>query len=404
MKLILINLLESILLTWFLLSFSFINQHKNIGAFVLILFNFSVITISNYIIVYDIFLTTFLLLFDAYILYFFSINTFYESLLITCIESVFLSFVNGISFSVCHFIDSINIYWFSKILYFILSFFVIRFLKNKVFLFEKKLILIITIILFSLQFIMGHLYQIYFFYESDYPDLIIIFLLFEICVIAFVFILLEMAELYQFNVTSEKWKQSQEYGKDITFLYNEIKIAKHDLKHIYQLLYFYLRNHKYEEMNQFLLIKEQNVNEIPSFVNSSNDIINQCVNNRLIVAYRNNIQIECTIDVHQKIAMESKDLNELLLNLLDYGISCCSKKESFVFNVIQEVGSLTFQLKNLICENHFQNEKNKLLYSRIQKIVYLYHGIIEDDFGGSLSIKITENTIKRSDRNECSHY
>ena len=136
MEWVIINLIESFLLTWFVTSILDIKSHKIwIYRIFMISMNFTIITISNYSNFYDILLTSLLIILNSIISYYFTYNKINEIVLVLCIESVFNAlviiltvFINEI-FDLKQYFDLIT-----KIFYLVLGkMFLSYFNKNKVF-------------------------------------------------------------------------------------------------------------------------------------------------------------------------------------------------------------------------------------------------------------------------------
>lgn len=379
MELIIINIIESILLTWFISSLLIVRKRKLLYQFIVILVNFSIITISNYIFIYDLFLTTNLIICNTLISYYFAENDFPEILFIVCLESTYYNLMNSLSIIINNsfgFLDAIIL---SKVLYLIFACFVVSFLKKKELFFNKQLYYILSAILYGVHFVISHLVTIYITFEYRYPDLLISLFIFSVVIIGLFYVIVSISDIFKTNLSYENLKSKQENDIIITSLYNEIKIAKHDVKHVYQLLNYYIQQQDYKAIDNLILEKTNQVDKVPVLINSSNELINVIINNKLIQAYTREIQVRCDILIQKKIAVTDFDLNELLSNALDNALENCTEKGNISIKINQKEQILSIAISNSIAKKtDFKTKKNPKYHGfglkSINKIVSKYHG------------------------------
>lgn len=161
MEWIIINFIEAILISWFISSLLDVEKNKNVYRFILFVVNFSIITLSNYISMYDLFLTTFIIITNTFISYYFVNNEWYEILFVVCLEAVYNVAIIVITVIIINIFGIPNIDLLSKILYFIFGIFILKYLRNNKFSFNKKIYLMISFILFCLQMVFGHFLLIF---------------------------------------------------------------------------------------------------------------------------------------------------------------------------------------------------------------------------------------------------
>lgn len=152
MELIIINIVESILMTLFMTYLLTINKNKHLCRIILILSNFAVITAVNYIDFENLFLTTFLIFMNTSILKLFSKQSWYEILFVVCLESLYLSFTGAISMILRYTIENFPVVVFSKVLYAALMPLVIILIKKRELYFNKTLYLILSLIIIFFSF------------------------------------------------------------------------------------------------------------------------------------------------------------------------------------------------------------------------------------------------------------
>lgn len=384
MNAVIINFVESILLTWFLSSLLEFDAKKYHYQMVMIITNFTIITISNYIFIYDLLLTTNLIIINTLISKYFSSNDWAEIFFVICLENTFLNLANSLAIVINSKIVIFDAIVLSKVLYFVLGIFVIYYLKKKELYFNKKLYYLLSVVLFVLHFVISHLVIIYITFEYQYQDLIISFILFIVFTIGIFYILLQMSELYKSNLAYSKLKQKQENEVILKSLYNEIKIAKHDLKHVYQLLHLYMQQQSYEKINSLLENKLNTLDEIPTLINSKNELINIILNMKLIQAYTKGIHSQCEIAVTEKKVMNDYDLNELLSNLLENAVENCIPNGVISIQLLQDETTFSIKIENSITnKTDFKTKKDPRHHGfgikSVKRIVERYHGNLSFD-------------------------
>ena len=147
-----LNIIESILLTWFVSSLLDIKQKKYLYQFLLIVTNSLLIEISNIYQPYDLILTTIVIANITFISHFFVYNSISQIIFVGCLESVTYCFSSCLCLLVLEYVSP-DI--FIKIIYLLLSFIIIRLFKKVVNEFDDQLFYLLSSMLFVIHFLMS---------------------------------------------------------------------------------------------------------------------------------------------------------------------------------------------------------------------------------------------------------
>lgn len=383
MEWIIINVFESILLTWFLTSLVHIKRKKGLYRFLICILNLTIITLSNYINMYDIFLTSFLIICNVSLSYLFVEESLNELFFICCFENVFNSFTIILSVMINYIFHLEIVHPLGKIIYFILALLLIKYMKNKIFFYNQNIYLVIGIILFGLHFIMQNLLQVYLILKVEIPELIISFVMLFCCVIGLLIILSKVAQMNKDQQEYEKLKQDIKNEKTLLYLYEQLKITKHDLKHDYQLLQYYLNEKDYSKVQELISSKKDIVDSMPTLLSTHNKLLNTVINGKILEAYSKNIKVESVISIHDINFIHDYDLNTLLSNVLDNAIE--NNNEGIIrINIVQDNLLLHIKVSNTVNPQKYSpelitqkdNQNHGFGLKSINRIVKKYQGII----------------------------
>ena len=352
-----LNIIESILLTWFVSSLLDIKQKKYLYQFLLIVTNSLLIEISNIYQPYDLILTTIVIANITFISHFFVYNSISQIIFVGCLESVTYCFSSCLCLLVLEYVSP-DI--FIKIIYLLLSFIIIRLFKKVVNEFDDQLFYLLSSMLFVIHFLMSLFVQIYFILSYTLDELLIAAILLIVTAGLFLIIIMKISQLYNTSLEYQKLKQEKENSKILQSLYNEIKITKHDLKHDYQLLSYYIKQEDYQQLHEFLNMKQNDMSDIPILIQSPCELLNTILNNKMIEAYSRKIQILTEISVNKEIGIEDYDLCEILGNMLDNAIENSSENDQIHITIKQDDFFLHIVVSNPIKDVvDFQTKKDK---------------------------------------------
>lgn len=381
MNWIFVNFIEGLMFAWFVTSFLQTKQKKWILYTILFVYNFSMITLSNYISMYDLFLKSFLIMTNTLICHYFTKNTIYECFFYLNLESLLLVLSASIATlinSVFPWLDTVIV---SKVSYFILGFMFIKLTRNNDIYFSDKMYLLFSFILFGLQYVSQLFLLTHIFFENDNTTFSYTVLVLLACIIGTVVLFFKMADLFQSKQSYERLKTERANEVVLSSVYENMMIVKHDLKHDYLLLDSYCKNKEYDKIESYLSDKIGHLEKSPSLIHCQNDLINTITNNKLIYAYTKNIQVECEISVDNTMNVKEYDLHELLSNLLDNAIENTKHSNKIQLKIIQDRISLFIKVINPINEySNLQTKKDKKYHGyglkSIDNIVKKYDGHI----------------------------
>ena len=352
MEWIIINVIESILLSWFISSLVDIKCKKWLYRFLLAVVNLSIITLSNYINMYDIFLTSFLIVCNVLISLCFVSNDISFLIFIMCLENVFNSTTIILSVIINNVFNLNIIHILGKFIYFVLGLLLSRYLKKSMFFLKNKSLYILSIVLFGIHFVMQHFLQIYLILSVQVPELLISFIMLFLCVIGLFMLLVRVSYVSRQEEEYKRLKQEKKNEETLSYLYDQLKITKHD----FDLLNYYVEVNNYEKIKDFIISRKTMIDYMPTLIQSNNNLLNTIINNKIIQAHTKNIQVECHIIVNEFINMVDYDLNELLSNILDNAIENCLTQGRIIIDIVQEDLFLHIRVKNDNSSKNFSKE------------------------------------------------
>ena len=222
---------------------------------------------------------------------------------------------------------------------------------------------------------------------------IIIFNIFIINIIVFIilkYINIQYEELLRKELAFKGFEQQRTDIEAINYKYNWLKKKNHEVKHVMQLMEYYIENNQYEKIKQIINIKdlEKNIRDDEA-VYVGNPIINYILNRNINICNKNNIDIKCNV-MGTVDGIADIDLYILISNLIDNSVEAVKKiKEALISILIYsneryiyiEIGNST---DNNVMKNNPKmktTKDNKLLHGygieNIRDIINKYHGEIE---------------------------
>ena len=236
-----VNIIEGFMLASFLVSVMDIKKKKSLYFISLFISSTFIITLSNYISIYDLFLTSIIIIVNVLISYIFVENDIREIFLYVCTETLVSALSNV--FAVIIFENRMALIISSKSFYIIMALFIIYLLRKRKIVYNTKIYMFLSLIMIMLQFIISNFIQLYLFFLNDYQELKLTLIFLILIILLVLFMLIYISDLYQTKQEYEKLKYIKESDEIIKNLYNEVKITKHDIKHVYEMLGYYIKNH-----------------------------------------------------------------------------------------------------------------------------------------------------------------
>ena len=252
---------------------------------------------------------------------------------------------------------------------------------------QIRIFYILIVVLFGLYCITLLFTQEYLALNFDTPELIKMFGILLLCLLGVFILLLYLFDLNNKKEKYEKLKQQQENKQTLLHIYDQLKMTKHDLKHDYQLIDYYLNQKDYIKIKELINNHSNLISSIPVLVKTNNQLIDAIINNKIINADMKHIKVECLINVPQQFHIQDYILNDLLSNILDNAIENCPENGLIKVNIIYEQQILHIQVENDIDQLFDQTLKTKkdrkyhgYGLKSIRRIVNQYHGNLDIDY------------------------
>lgn len=121
------------------------------------------------------------------------------------------------------------------------------------------------------------------------------------------------------NEVLEKYYREQEESN------NEIRKLRHDFNNHILCMSSLAKNNNLDDLNIYLANINNYLADYGIYVKSGNDIVDAVLNNKMLLARKNNIDIKISAYVPEKINISHMDLCAILSNLLDNAIESCLK-------------------------------------------------------------------------------
>lgn len=385
-----VNIIEGFMLASFLVSVMDIKKKKSLYFISLFISSTFIITLSNYISIYDLFLTSIIIFVNVLISYIFVENDIREIFLYVCTETLVSALSNV--FAVIIFENRMALIISSKSFYVIMALFIIYLLRKRKIVYNTKIYMFLSLIMIMLQFIISNFIQLYLFFLNDYQELKLTLIFLILIILLVLFMLIYISDLYQTKQEYEKLKYIKESDEIIKNLYNEVKIAKHDMKHVYEMLGYYISNHEYTKLSKFIDDKQENINKVPVLIQTDNEIVNMILNNKIMKAYSHNLNVEFEVSLKKEIFINDCDINDLLSNALDNAIDYNIENGNIQIKIIQEEAYIYISIKNSTENKEMLTKKNITDHGfgikSIKRICNKYNGVMET------SLKNTEFTLQ----------
>lgn len=385
-----VNIIEGFMLASFLVSVMDIKKKKSLYFISLFISSTFIITLSNYISIYDLFLTSIIIIVNVLISYIFVENDIREIFLYVCTETLVSALSNV--FAVIIFENRMALIISSKSFYIIMALFIIYLLRKRKIVYNTKIYMFLSLIMIMLQFIISNFIQLYLFFLNDYQELKLTLIFLILIILLVLFMLIYISDLYQTKQEYEKLKYIKESDEIIKNLYNEVKITKHDIKHVYEMLGYYIKNHEYTKLSKFIDDKQENINKVPVLIQTDNEIVNMILNNKIMKAYSHNLNVEFEVSLKKEIFINDCDINDLLSNALDNAIDYNIENGNIQIKIIQEEAYIYISIKNSTENKEMLTKKNITDHGfgikSIKRICNKYNGVMET------SLKNTEFTLQ----------
>lgn len=393
-----INFLESLIASYFFTNYFDLKINKYLYFMINFIFISSVINVFNYFGDFSVTLPLVVVLTATVIAKISAKNNLWEILFITFFDELVVGWSIILSLFLENRIDSQIRTIIAKFLYFIILYSVLKICKNLELKINELYWKLLAVVVIVFYFAYTILLQSYLGMELNRILVFITLLSLGLSVIGIVVIVYYISKLEKQNQETQfslqKLEMEQNNYVQLNEVAKEIKIIRHDLKHDYLLIGSYLENKNYSKINEIVKSRIKDLHEGVNTVNSANELINTIINYKLMIADSKSIEVNCDLNVSNKIYMKDYHLNELLSNLIDNAIENCSKNNPKINIIINEDVFLYIEVINSIDVSVLNTNPNLITNKKgdihghgirsIKRIVNEYNG----------NIKFFENGLK----------
>ena len=393
-----INFLESLIASYFFTNYFDLKINKYLYFMINFIFISSVIKVFNYFGDFSVTLPLVVVLTATVIAKISAKNNLWEILFITFFDELVVGWSIILSLFLENRIDSQIRTIIAKFLYFIILYSVLKICKNLELKINELYWKLLAVVVIVFYFAYTILLQSYLGMELNRILVFITLLSLGLSVIGIVVIVYYISKLEKQNQETQfslqKLEMEQSNYVQLNEVAKEIKIIRHDLKHDYLLIGSYLENKNYSKINEIVKSRIKDLHEGVNTVNSANELINTIINYKLMIADSKSIEVNCDLNVSNKIYMKDYHLNELLSNLIDNAIENCSKNNPKINIIINEDVFLYIEVINSIDVSVLNTNPNLITNKKgdihghgirsIKRIVNEYNG----------NIKFFENGLK----------
>ena len=386
-----INFLESLIASYFFTNYFDLKINKYVYFIINFVFISSEINIFSYFYDFSVILPLLVVLTATVIAKIYTKNIFWEILFITFFDELIVGWSIILSLFLEDYVGAQIRTIIAKFLYFIIIYFTIKTYKNMKLkinaLYWKLLAVVIVVFYFAYTILV----KFYLGMELNRVLIFITLLSLGLSVIGIAVIVYYISKLEQENQETQfslqKLKMEQSNYVQLNEVAKEIKIIRHDLKHDYLLIGSYLDNKNYAKINEIVKLRVKDLHDKVNTINSANELINTIINYKLMIAASKNIEVNCNLNVSNKIYMKDYHLNELLSNLIDNAIENCSKNNRKISIIINEDVFLYIEVINSIDVSVLNSNPNLLTNKKgdihghgiksVKRIVNEYNGNIK---------------------------
>ena len=386
-----INFLESLIASYFFTNYFDLKINKYVYFIINFVFISSEINIFSYFYDFSVILPLLVVLTATVIAKIYTKNIFWEILFITFFDELIVGWSIILSLFLEDYVGAQIRTIIAKFLYFIIIYFTIKTYKNMKLkinaLYWKLLAVVIVVFYFAYTILV----QFYLGMELNRVLIFITLLSLGLSVIGIAVIVYYISKLEQENQETQfslqKLKMEQSNYVQLNEVAKEIKIIRHDLKRDYLLIGSYLDNKNYAKINEIVKLRVKDLHDKVNTINSANELINTIINYKLMIAASKNIEVNCNLNVSNKIYMKDYHLNELLSNLIDNAIENCSKNNRKISIIINEDVFLYIEVINSIDVSVLNSNPNLLTNKKgdihghgiksVKRIVNEYNGNIK---------------------------
>ncbi len=184
----------------------------------------------------------------------------------------------------------------------------------------------------------------------------------------------------------------ERHVQEVQNMYRQMRGWRHDYKNHIQTMQAYLEMQELGKLKSYLAELNEDLNTVDRVVKTGNIMLDAMLNSKLSLAKSQNIRVEATAKVPEKLKVSEVDLSIVLGNLMDNAMEACLKLENaedgFIRVYIDTVrGSLYIYVINSVNEtlkrragtymSTKRGREHGFGLMRIDRVVEKYHGFLE---------------------------
>lgn len=392
MEWFILNLIGAILQTWFI---TYLLDIKNniywFSRILMVVINMIVVTMYVLFDFYDVSLSLILFVLNFVLGCLLSYNKKSEILFVVILERVYSLTMFVLLLSINEILRIQLPDYTSKIFYLFFGLLFLKPLKKMRYSFHKMNDYILIVVLFGLYCLCTRVMQEYLVWKMSGNDFIQMYgKMYSILISCLLSVFLLLFYLFDLNNKKEKYeklKQQQKNEQALLHIYEQLKITKHDLKHDYQLIDYYLNQKDYVKLKELVNNHQEMMTSVPTLIQTRNELINTIINNKIINADMKHIKVECQLNIPYQLSIPDYLLNDLLSNILDNAIENCPKDGMIKISIIYQNQLLHIKVENSIDETfskELKTKKNKKYHcyglKSIYRIVEQYDGQVNTEY------------------------
>lgn len=270
-----------------------------------------------------------------------------------------------------------------QIIHFIISISLFMYIKNNIRGVENLYWKYITFIVFAFSFSASIIIQIYFGMKALMIHYVLVLMSIYITSLGIYWIIFQIDKINKEKIEKENKIYSLELQKlndsYIDSINEQLHMIRHDLKHDYELIRYYLKNHQYSNIDKLAQLRCKEIDCL-STIKCENKLIEAIINSKMMIIHSMNQKLNCKINCQKVSFIKDHHLNKILCNLIDNMIAHSEEDELEL--VIQEDEILFLIItRNKIKKNEQQHDSNEHGYGlkNVKSIVEQYSGTVNID-------------------------
>ena len=167
----------------------------------------------------------------------------------------------------------------------------------------------------------------------------------------------KMELVYQHEELQKQYEEGARMQSEIKSLHESARRLKHDMKNHMMVIAAYLNDSEVEEAKQYVSGVFHKLNQMYTYIETGNVIVNYCINSKLQKASQLHLPFKVEVENLSFQQIESVDLTAILTNLLDNAIEGSLKVKDPLIEVVisRKRHYETILVKNRVDESVLKN-------------------------------------------------